>query len=328
MGGTASGRERQPGLVDLLRTVRADPARMPERLAVFAVEYLGPLAADAAAQAREAERAGADRAEVTEQAIARGVRRSVVDGSFLGGPFILLLPVAFVAALLAQLRMVLELAAMAGHDPCGGDAAVEVLLVQGVYPTPEDAAEALRKASRAGTDAGSRGSWWSVVRRQAYLIGLVTPEEPTRGRIRKWLGWAGIGVLLLIGTVVPFVWVPACAEMYRRATNELADRALVRYGSSGAAAPPRNWNRSVLRPGLLLVVLRTVVAFLATAGAVLVVLLTGVRVADNSLLAMVLVLLGLSGLVVGWHYVRSRRRRSRRGDPPRAARSGRRTGER
>ncbi|MEV7775001.1 hypothetical protein [Kitasatospora sp. NPDC086791] len=312
MGGTESARARQPGLVDLLRTVRADPARMPERLAVFAVEYLGPLAADSVAEAREAERAGATRAEVTEQAIARGVRRSVVDGSFLGGPFIVLLPIAFVAALLAQLRMVLELAAMAGHDPCGGDAAVEILLVQGVHPTPEAAAEALRKASRAGTGGGSKGSWWSVVRRQAYLIGLVTPEQPARSRIRKWLGRAGIGVLLLFGTVVPFVWVPACAEMYRRATNELADRALVRYGSAGAGAPARTWNRSVLRPGLLLVVLRTVAAFLATAGAVLFVLLTGARVADYELLAMVLVLLGMSAVVVVWHYLRSRRARSRR----------------
>ncbi|MER7582777.1 hypothetical protein [Kitasatospora sp. NPDC097691] len=293
---------------------------MPERLAVFAVEFLGPQAADTAAKAHESERAGTTRAEVTEQVIGRGVHRSVVEGSFLGGPFILLLPVAFVAALLAQLQMVLELGALAGHDPRGDDAAVEVLLVQGVYRTPEEAREALRRAAaRAeaeaeveaafGAEGGTKGSWWSVVRRQAYLIGLVTPDDPARGRLRKLLGWVGIGVLLLVGMVVPFVWVPACAEMYRRATNQLADRALQRYGAAGAGdAPARTRTRSMPRPGALLVVLRTVVAFLATVGAVLIVLLTGVRVADNTLLAMFLLLLGASTAVAGWHYWRSSRR--------------------
>src|SRR5690349_3938409 len=108
MGGTESARRRQPGLVDLLRTVRADPPRMPERLAAFVVEYLGADVADTVAGLRESERAGTARADPTEEVISRGVRRSVVDGSFLGGPFLLLLPIAFVAALLAQLRMVLE----------------------------------------------------------------------------------------------------------------------------------------------------------------------------------------------------------------------------
>ncbi|MFJ8622698.1 hypothetical protein ACIRD3_07605 [Kitasatospora sp. NPDC093550] len=308
MGGTESARQRRPGLVELLRTVRAGPARMPERLAVYAVDFLGPPVADTVASAREAERGGTTTAELTEQVISRGVRRSVVDGSFLGGPFILLLPVAFLGALLAQLQMVLELAALSGLDPRGEEAAVEVLVVQGVHATPELAAQALREAARAHDEA--KASWLSVVRRQAYLIGLVTPDDPSRGRVRRWLGWAGIGVLLLIGTVVPFVWVPACAEMYRKATNELADRALLRFASGeDGAAPARSWNRSVLRPGLVLVVLRTLVAFLATAGAVLVVLLTGVRVADNTWLAVFLVLLGMSAVVVGWQRFRSRRAR-------------------
>ncbi|WP_158835512.1 hypothetical protein [Streptomyces sp. NRRL S-350] len=324
MGGAESARRRQPGLVDVLRTVRADPARMPERLAALAVEYLGPQAAATTTEARASERAGAAREEITERVVSRGVRRSVVDGSFLGGPFVLLLPVAFVAALLAQLRMVLELGALAGVDPCGDDAVVEVLLVQGVHRTPEAAREALRSAAAAGPGGTSGGSWAAVVRRQAYLIGLVAPDTSTRGRVRKWLGWTGIGVLMVVGTVIPFVWVPACAEMYRRATTQLADRALLRFGLADAEAEEvRTRNRSVLRPGLLLVVLRTGLACLTTAGAVVVVLLTGVRVADNALLAMFLLLLGLSTVVAGWYSFRSHRTspsRAARGRPGNGAR--------
>ncbi|MGW3071914.1 hypothetical protein [Kitasatospora sp. NPDC001132] len=293
---------------------------MPERLAAFVVDYLGPQAAETAAALRDPERAWGDPERAPERAenagpdpvgriIDRGVRRTVVEGSFLGGPFILLLPVAFVAALLAQLRMVLELAALSGRDPCGPDAAAEVLVVQGVHPTPAQAHEALRKASRTSVDGREKASWPAVVRRQAYLIGLLTPDDPERSAVRKWLGWAGLGGLLLVGTVIPFVWVPACGVMYRRATGELADRALLRYGLEGRAAARAGRASSILRPSMLLVALRTALAVLATAGAVLIVLFTGARVVGNTWLAMFLVLLGMGALAVGWRWLRARRSR-------------------
>ncbi|MER6299282.1 hypothetical protein ABT247_06870 [Kitasatospora sp. NPDC001539] len=314
MGGAEHERQQRPGVVGrLLATVRADPAHLPERLAAFVVDYLGPQAAEQAAAPRRSGPAGTAGPDPAERIIERGVRRTVVEGSFLGGPFILLLPVAFVAALLAQLRMVLELAALAGRDPCGDDAAAQILVVQGVHPTVEQAQEALRRAARAGTGAGEKASWAAVVRRQAYLIGLVTPEDPARTSLRKWLGWIGLGVLVLIGTVVPFVWVPACGVMYRRATGELGERALRQFGLALPEAARTGRTRSVLRPGMLLVVLRTVLACLATVGAVLLVLVTGARVAHNAWLTMFLVMIGASAVVVGWRHLRARRRRRRRG---------------
>jgi hypothetical protein len=39
----------------------------------------------------------------------------MTEGAFVGGPFIVLLPVAFGAALLAQAQMALELAVLAGY---------------------------------------------------------------------------------------------------------------------------------------------------------------------------------------------------------------------
>ncbi|MEU1285238.1 hypothetical protein [Kitasatospora sp. NPDC005856] len=284
---------------------------MPERLAAFVVDYLGPQAAETAAALRAAEREGAAGPDSTREVVDRGVRRTVVEGSFLGGPFILLLPVAFVAALLAQLRMVLELAALAGRDPCGDDAAAEILVVQGVHPTAEQAQEALRKAARTATEGREKASWLSVVRRQAYLIGLLTPEDPSRGGLRKWLGWIGLGALVLVGTVIPFVWVPACGDMYRRATGELADRAVLRYGLTGPSAAQTRKGPSILRPGVLLVALRTVLACLTTVGAVLLVLVTDLRAGDSAWLTMFLVLLGVSAAAVGWRFLRARRNRRR-----------------
>ena len=48
--------------------------------------------------------------------IARQTRVTVVEGAAVGGPFILLIPVAWCAALLAQAQMVFELAALAGYS--------------------------------------------------------------------------------------------------------------------------------------------------------------------------------------------------------------------
>ncbi|WP_457028525.1 hypothetical protein [Kitasatospora sp. P5_F3] len=293
----------------LLRTVRADPRHMPERMAVFAVEFLGTRAAESVAQlrARRAADPEADTGEPAVGVIRRGVHRAVVEGAFLGGPFMVLLPIAFCAALLAQLRMVLELAALAGRDPRDQDMAADLLVIQGVYPDVAQAEVALREAERAPTDDGTRAGWWSTVRRQAYLLGLLVPEEQPRGGLRKAAGWAGLTVLLLVGLVVPFVWVPACGEMYRRSTNQLAERAIAYFAlDRDTETEPSAKTRFAVRPGAVLVALRTLGACILTVGTVLVVFLADLRIADNSWGTGVLLLLAAAAVVsVVWY----RRRR-------------------
>ncbi|MET7698911.1 hypothetical protein [Streptomyces sp. NPDC005485] len=258
---------------------------MPERMAVFAVEFLGPPAAEWIAQ-RRSELPGheADAEELGHQVVRRGVRSSVTEGSFLGGPFMALLPIAFCGALLAQFRMVLELAALSGRDPRDEAVVADLLVIQGVYPTVVEAAAALREARPAAVDAGPGVSWWSTVRRQAYLIGLVTSQDQPSGKMRRAAGWAGTIALVLIGFVVPFVWVPVCAEMYRRATNKLAGVSARHFAQHGGTevlpvgGPARR--RVTLRPGFLLVAVRVLLACTVPVAIVLVVLAADLRVAD------------------------------------------------
>lgn len=257
----------------LLRTVRADPRHMPELMAVFAVEFLGDQAAETAADLRDRQAtAPVASPEPTTRVIRSGVHRSVVEGSFLGGPFMLLLPIAFCAALLAQLRMVLELAALAGRDPRDQALAVDLLVIQGVYADAVTAEAGLREASRGSPGTGQRAGWWGTVRRQAYLLGLLAPEDQPRGRLRRAAGWAGIGALVLVGLVLPFVWVPACGEMYRRATDQLARRTAAYFAlDRERVAGPAAQERFEVRPGALLVAVRTLVVCLLSAGTLLVV---------------------------------------------------------
>ncbi|MFE0138665.1 hypothetical protein ACFWY6_45095 [Streptomyces sp. NPDC059037] len=294
-----------------MRTVRADPRHMPERMAVFAVEYLGPPAAEWVARRRSEQPAGAAATdELRIQVVHRGVRSSVAEGSFLGGPFMALLPIAFCGALLAQFRMVLELAALSGLDPRDDTVVAHLLVIQGVHPTVTEAEAALREARSAVVSGGARASWWSTVRRQAYLIGLVAPQDRPRGKLRRAAVWAGTVALVLIGTVVPFVWIPVCAEMYRRATNQLAVVAARYFALHGGTdvLPPGSpaTRRATVRPGFLLATVRVLLACTVPVVIAVVVLATDIRVADEHWSTVLLAFLAVSAVAALVWYRRRR----------------------
>ncbi|MEV0115397.1 hypothetical protein AB0H77_19500 [Streptomyces sp. NPDC050844] len=295
-----------------------DPRHMPERMAVFAVESLGPPAAEWFARRRPEQPArAADTDELRIQVVHRGVRSSVAEGSFLGGPFMALLPIAFCGALLAQFRMVLELSALSGLDPRDDTIVAHLLVIQGVHPTVAEAEAALREARSAVVSGGARASWWSTVRRLAYLIGLVTPQDQPRGKLRRAAVWAGTGALVLIGTVVPFVWVPVCAEMYRRATNQLAAVAARHFALHGGTdvlhggtdvLPPGGpaTQRATVRPGFLLATVRVLLACTVPVVIVVVVLAADIRVADEHWSTVLLAFLAVSAVAALVWYRRRR----------------------
>jgi hypothetical protein len=244
----------------LLRQLRADPGHLPELLALFAVRHTGRGAARRTARLRE-QRPQASTAELRHRVGERGERTVLAEGAFVGGPVMLLVPVAFCAALLAQARTVLELAALSGRDPTAQDRAADLLVLQGVYPDTDRAAEALTTTGRSllGGDRparreGRRASLWHLTVRMARLLGVVTPGT---GRKRRWYVQAALylltGLVLVVGVVAPLVWVPFMVVSYRSSTRRLLERANAYYFGHGfRTAPPR----SGLDAGLLLAALR------------------------------------------------------------------------
>ncbi|MFG2415123.1 hypothetical protein [Streptomyces goshikiensis] len=298
---------RTPGATRrLLRTVRADPRHMPERKAVFAVELLGSSAAEWVAQQQPASAREADAGDLEDQVVSRGVRTAVVEGSFLGGPLMVLLPLAFCGALLAQLRMVLELAALSGRDPRDQAVVADILVIQGVYPTIGQAESALREAKPGSGAGASRSSWLGMVRRQAYLIGLVAPEDQPRGKIGKAALWAGVAALVAIGMVLPLVWVPASGEMYRRATHRLATRATRHFAQHETSDEQKPTQHATLRPGLLLVALRTLVACFLPALFAWIALAADVRIVGSHEITVLVVIFAVAVVAAVLWYVRRR----------------------
>ncbi|MEV4441111.1 hypothetical protein AB0K09_19240 [Streptomyces sp. NPDC049577] len=219
----------------LLPMIWADPRHMPEQLAFFAVRRFGPRTA-AAVERRKRHEPVPDDAELVRQTIAHGTRLTIADGAALGGPFVVLMPVSFVAALLAQAQMMLELAALAGHDPRSEERVADLLVLQDVYPSTEAAGRALADVRRhppGGRGKVPRRTRWSLLVRMAAVLGIAGGGE-RRSRPRRVLAESPIVLLFLVGMVLPLIWVPALAVIYRKNTLKLGAKA-VRYYTPGPA---------------------------------------------------------------------------------------------
>ncbi|MGW4893050.1 hypothetical protein ACWEQL_12425 [Kitasatospora sp. NPDC004240] len=294
----------------VLRAAMKDPAHLPELLAHFAVHHLGSRAAASVARARE-RRPGAEQGDLAEAVITRGRRVSQSEGAFVGGPLMIFAPFAFCTALLTQSRMMLELGALTGRDPTDPDRAAELLVIQGVYPDEERARAALAAAAAARPDSppGRVAALWSVVRRMAYLLGVVTPDKrPVSVWVRVWR-WVLVVVVLLIGFVVPLVWLPYLGYSYHRASQELGERAWAYYRGEATVWPEETAARA--RPALVGAIFKGVLWLLVPAVVLTFLVLADLRLAGSRYPVITVALVTLSVVLAsGWWLRRRRRRRA------------------
>ncbi|MGW1375063.1 hypothetical protein ACWD6P_12425 [Streptomyces sp. NPDC002446] len=313
-GGTRPARPDEPVTVQaqaLLPMIWADPQHMPEQLALFAVRRFGPRAAAAVAR-RKRRRPLAEDDEFVREAIVHGTRMTIAEGAALGGPFVVVMPVSFVAALLSQAQMVLELAALAGHDPRSEQRVADLLVLQDVYPSTEAAGRALTEVPRhppGGRGPLPRRTRWSLILRMAALLGITGGGEK-RGRLQRVVSTAVIGALFLVGMVLPLIWVPALAVMYRQNSLRLGAKVL-RYYTPGAAGDLVRHRRGITHvpraagvAAIVRILAVTVVPFAAAATVVL----AGVRLAGGVWGTAVLVLVVVSLLAAGVWFIRHRSR--------------------
>lgn len=216
----------------LLASIITDPGHLPELLASFAVRRMGPAVPRVVEQLRRNHPDATD-VELRGLVIARGRRAVVSEGSLVGGPFIVLIPVAFCTALLRQAR-VLELAALDGRDPTASARAGELLVLQGVYEDTRQAQDALARTPRVADTPGRWRRWaalWDVTLRMARLLGVLAPGEAGEdagGRVGRlavqaWR-WLLLGLVFLVGLVAPLVWLPYMAMSYQRADTRAGSR--------------------------------------------------------------------------------------------------------
>jgi hypothetical protein len=299
----------------LLRIMWADPQHASEHLAVWSLAHFGPRAESAVTKLRSRDPAP-DRDELEALIVRRQTRVTMTEGAFVGGPFIVLIAVAFCAALLAQAQMVFELAAARGRSPVDRLRAAELLVLLGAYSSTD---AAMRGLDDLPADAGSRkggrfpaGTRIEAVKRMAYLLQIIGPPVQ-RSRIRAIAGWTGVGILFLVGLVLPLVWVPYMAYWMRRSTLRLAESARVYYAESGPADDGVAIVRSTgVRAGGVIAFARVVLLAVFPVLLALVGLLAGFSLTGGHWLTALLVLLVVSAVAtLGWLAYQRRRRPAR-----------------
>lgn len=300
----------------LLRAGLADPQHLPEQLARLAVQLEGHRARTAVDKLRRA-RPDAPSESLRHVVVERGIRLAVVEGGAVGGPFMVLVPIAFCAALLVQIRMVLMLAALADLDPAARPRVAELLVLQGVYPDVERAEAALAEVPELPAAPADgrlpRGTRLGMVRRMAYLLGVVGPGEERPGRIRQLAGWLGVAVVVAVGMLLPLVWIPVMGLAYYKGTGRLGVRASAYYalGSERQSDAPGP-RRGKLRPSAVLVMLRTVGATVLPLLALLFVVASDIRLVGSKLGAALVAVVAVSVVVATVQGVRHWHRRRQR----------------
>ncbi|MDT9686907.1 hypothetical protein Q5762_00765 [Streptomyces sp. P9(2023)] len=252
-------------------------------------------------------------AELRPVITARGRRAVTTEGAFVGGPFMVLIPVAFCGALLLQARTVLELAGLDGRDTAAPERAAELLVLQGVYADTATAIAGLRAhpepAESTRPRRGRIAIFWTLVLRMARLLGIITPDDDGNGhgRVAQLGQWALLGVVLLTGLVAPLVWLPYMAVSYHRSTTRLTDRATLFYFGVRDRRPPRTGR---LQPDMVVAGVRALVSVLIPLVGVALIVFTDLQLGGARWPLLVLLLVTAPVVVGGlWLW---RRRRSRR----------------
>jgi hypothetical protein len=218
----------------LLRILYADPSHTAEHLVLWSIKRFAGRATSAVARIQRSH-LGAEPAVLQRAVVQRQTRVSMTEGAVVGGPFIVLIPVAFCAALLAQAQMILELAVLDGRPADDELRGAELLVLQRVYPSVEQAQAGLARVRRDldGRHEAKlpRGTRWITLKRMALLLGLLGSEEERPGFIRTVLQWIFLGLLFLVSFVLPLIWAPYMAAAMRRSSLEIGNRGMRFYAN-------------------------------------------------------------------------------------------------
>ena len=200
--------ESAPG--GLWEQVRARPDRAPELIALAAAERLAP-----GAERWAADQAGDPPAELARRAVKKHIRISRLEGAAAGlaGAWGIAPDLAALAWL--QSRMVFHVAASYGFDPRHPMRPAELLTLQGLYPTAQEAREALDGVGR----------HMAVAFADEKLSG---GDERLRARLLKMVGERVAH--RAAGKLIPGVASPINAIQNGNAVAELGERALRFYG--------------------------------------------------------------------------------------------------
>jgi hypothetical protein len=209
--------ERPPK--SLWNRILAEPDRAPEYIALAAAERFGPEADEWVRIAGP----GHTPEKLARIAYRKHVRIARIEGGVLGLGGAFTAAPDLVALIWIQSRMIFYIAAAYGYDPHHPMRPAELLTLQGVYPTPEDARRAL--------DGMGKHLAQAVIERA--LAGR--DMDPLHRRLVKYL--VKRMARRYAGRFVPLIGAPLGALQNAGATKDIGRLAIRYYGGDGQARP-------------------------------------------------------------------------------------------
>jgi EcsC protein family len=201
--------ERPPR--SLWRRILAQPERAPELIALAASDRFGPQAEEWVRIAG----AGHTPEKLAKLAYRKHVRLARLEGGVLGVGGAFTAAPDVVALIWIQSRMVFYIAAAHGYDPRHPMRPAELLALQGVYATPEDARKAL----------DGMGKLMAQAMVEKALAGRTTHR--LHQRLLRYL--ARRLARRYAGRLIPFIGAPLGAIQNGNATAEVGRLALSYY---------------------------------------------------------------------------------------------------
>ena len=151
----------------------------------------------------------------------------------------------------------------------------------------------------------------------AFLLGVVSaPGTPKPSRLVSLVRWTWLGATLLVGLVLPLVWVPYMAVAMRRAALQMGSRGMEFYADRRGEEAGVTVTRApmTVSVGISAGLVRMVVLIVIPIVVAVVALLTGTSIGTGKWLTAFFALLLFSGLLtlvwVGYRWLRHRRRTS------------------
>jgi hypothetical protein len=191
--------------------ILAHPERAPELIALAASDRFGPQAEEWVRVAG----AGHTPEQLAKVAYKKHVRLARLEGGVLGVGGAFTAAPDVVALIWIQSRMVFYIAAAHGYDPRHPMRPAELLALQGVYATPEDARKAL----------DGMGKLMAQAMVEKALAGRTT--DRLHRRLLKYL--AKRMARRYAGRLIPFIGAPLGAIQNGSATKEIGQLALSYY---------------------------------------------------------------------------------------------------
>ena len=201
--------ERPPQ--SLWNRLLAEPERAPEHIALAAAERFGPQAEEWVRIAG----AGHTPEELAKVAYKKHVRLARLEGGVLGVGGALTAAPDVVALIWIQSRMIFYIAAAHGYDPRHPMRPAELLAIQGVYATPEEARKAL----------DGMGKLMAQAMVEKALSSRTT--DRLHRRLLKYL--ARRMARRYAGRLIPFIGAPIGAIQNGNATKDIGRLALSYY---------------------------------------------------------------------------------------------------